>query len=137
MGRIYISIASNLDFTLQAGTTIYGKVTDANAGIANVVVSDGEEVVTTNAQGIYQLRSKKSSGYVFISIPSGYEVEQQGVLPQFCKQLKAGPKEAERIDFGLNKVSGQDNYKLFVLGEGIEKEETDFAAEVKAAAGVA
>lgn len=117
LGRIYISIASNLDFTLQAGTTIYGKVTDANAGIANVVVSDGEEVVTTNAQGIYQLRSKKSSGYVFISIPSGYEVEQQGVLPQFCKQLKAGPKEAERIDFGLNKVSGQDNYKLFVLGD--------------------
>lgn len=27
------------------------------------------------------------------------------------------------------------NYKLFILGEGIEKEETDFAAEVKAAVG--
>ena len=38
------------------------------------MVSDGTEVTVTDDKGIYELKSAKKWGYVFISVPSGYEV---------------------------------------------------------------
>lgn len=118
-GRIYINLIDKLDFTLDKGTTAYGIVSSEEGGIKGVVVSDGEETTTTNEQGIYQLKSKKKNGYVFISIPANYEVASDGILPLFYKSFKdkSNADTAERIDFSLNKVSGQDDYKVFFLGD--------------------
>lgn len=64
----------------ENGTTIYGIIACEGKGLKDVVVSDGVEVVLTNSDGVYQIKSEKRYGYVFISIPSGYEVPSMG----FC-----------------------------------------------------
>ena len=116
-GRIYINIVEDIDFKPDAGTTVYGIVSSAGVGVENVVVSEGAEVTVTNEKGIYQLKSAKKWGYVFISVPSGYEVPSVGVLPQFHRALKNSADVVERADFKLEKVDGQDSYKIFMLGD--------------------
>lgn len=117
IGKVYINFVDKLDFTPDKGTTLYGLVSCQDKPVEGVVVSDGVEVTRTNADGIYQLQSDKQLGYVFISIPSDYEVPAEGILPQFYKMIKGNADSAERADFTLNKVSGQDSYKVLMLGD--------------------
>ena len=116
-GKTYLNIVEDIGFTPDEGTTIYGIVSSSEGAVANVVVSDGVEVAVTNEQGIYQLKSAKTQGSVFISIPGGYEVSSNGVLPQFFAKLKGAPQVTERVDFTLKKVQNQDDYKVFMLGD--------------------
>lgn len=116
-GRIYINIVEDIDFKPDAGTTVYGIVSSAGVGVENVVVSDGAEVTVTNEKGSTSSNRAKKWGYVFISVPSGYEVPSVGVLPQFHRALKNSADVVERADFKLEKVDGQDSYKIFMLGD--------------------
>lgn len=100
-------------YTPAATTTVYGRVTCEGAGVGKVVVSDGVQVVATDEKGYYELQSKKDNGYVFISIPSGYEVASTGVLPQFYKSLNASAITQERKDFTLTKADQTDHTMLF------------------------
>ena len=93
---------------------VVGKVSCDGKGIAGAVVSDGEQVVLTGADGTYGLRSSKQCGYVFLSIPSGYEVEADGVIPRHFVPL-AGTA-VDTADFRLIK-SDNDRYTLFVLND--------------------
>ena len=99
------------------GSTVYGKVTCEGTGIPNVSVSDGIEVVRTDKDGVYQLKSKKYHKYVFVSVPSGYEPLRQGILPLIHAQLEKPASVAERVDFQLKKVDGQDNHTMLMLGD--------------------
>ncbi len=101
----------------ETGSTVYGKVACGDDGIPDVVVSDGFEVVKTDAKGVYQLKSKKKHGYVFLSIPSGYEAASDGIRPLLYKQLSKTPTEIERVDFSLKKVTGQDHHTMLVFGD--------------------
>ena len=65
------------------GSTIYGQVVSEGKGLAGVVVSDGNLVTLTDENGVYQLASSKKHGYVFISVPGGYEVNRESVFPMF------------------------------------------------------
>lgn len=116
-GTLHINIVKDI-ITPDAGTTVFGVIsTEDGMPVAGVVVSDGDEVVTTNDKGVYQIKSAKKWGYVFMSIPSGYEALADGILPQFYSLLKNDANTAERVDFTLKPVSGQDNYKVFFLGD--------------------
>lgn len=117
IGTTYINVLEGTDVKPDAGTTVYGVVSTADGPVPGVVVSDGVEVTVTNEQGIYQLQSDKEWGYVFISVPAGYEVPADGVLPQFYKMMKGDASTAERVDFSLTAVDGQDDYKVLVLGD--------------------
>ena len=110
ISKTYINIVEDLDFTPDAGTTVYGMVSADGSPVQGVVVSDGIEVSVTDERGIYQLESEKKWGYVFISIPSGYEVPANGVLPQFYKIMRGDATTLERVDFSLTAVEGQDDY---------------------------
>ncbi len=101
----------------QTGSTVYGKIACDGTGIANVAVSDGFEVVTTDANGVYQMRSKKKHGYVFVSLPSGYEAGADGIRPLLYKQLAQAPQNVERVDFQLKKVDGQSKHTMLVFGD--------------------
>ena len=72
----------------ENGSSVYGKISCDGKGIEGVVVSDGYEFAVTNKDGVYQLTSKKKHGYVFISVPSGYEVPVNIVFPQLHKYLR-------------------------------------------------
>ncbi len=114
-GRIYINIVEDIDFKPDAGTTVYGIVSSAGVGVENVVVSDGAEV--TNEKGIYQLKSAKSGDMSSSPSRAATEVPSVGVLPQFHRALKNSADVVERADFKLEKVDGQDSYKIFMLGD--------------------
>ncbi len=100
-----------------SGSTVYGLVACDGAPLAGVAVSDGFEVVKTDAKGVYQLSSKKKHGYVFVSLPSGYEAPSDGVRPLLYKQTAKASTVVERIDFSLKKVSGQDRHTMLVFGD--------------------
>ena len=78
IGSMKVSITYNSgvddkDIELKAGNNVYGVVSCGANGVEGVVVSDGVEVVLTDKNGVYQFKSKKKLGHVFISVPSGYE----------------------------------------------------------------
>ena len=95
---------------------ITGTVTCGGAGVPDVLVSDGVNIVKTDADGNYRLQSDKKWKYVFITIPSGYEAPLEGILPRFWKPLQADAETEEQVNFELVQASN-DNYTLLVLGD--------------------
>ncbi|WP_461486199.1 calcineurin-like phosphoesterase C-terminal domain-containing protein, partial [Pedobacter sp.] len=66
--------------------------------------------------GVYYLPSNKTKNFVFISIPSGYEVESKNnILPAFYKNFSANAQTVEYADFELKAV---DNNKHIMLALG-------------------
>lgn len=117
IGKTTLNITEKSDFKPSEGTTVYGKVSASGNALAGVVVSDGVLVTTTNEEGFYELKSAKKYGYVFVSIPSGYEADIVGVLPQFSHKLRTDSKTCERSDFSLKRVGNQDNHTMIFLGD--------------------
>ncbi len=114
---VIVKYAGDEEVEPASGSTVYGRVSCEGTGLAGVVVSDGVEVVKTDSKGVYQMKSKKLNGYVFVSTPSGYEPLVSGILPKFHAQLKANASTPERVDFQLKKVEGQDNHRMLLLGD--------------------
>lgn len=99
--------------TEQTAASVTGTVKCDGKGVKGVVVSDGVEVTQTDADGKYSLNSKKKYGYVFMSVPSGYEAPLADNQPQFFKRVTKGAASVnETADFTLNKV---DNSKHAIL----------------------
>ena len=93
---------------------VVGKVLCEGKPVAGAVVSDGEQATTTDKTGSYGLHSTKACGYVFLSIPSGYEVKADGAIPRHFVALAGEP--VDRADFELVKTKN-DRYTLFVLND--------------------
>lgn len=90
------------------------------------MVSDGVEVVKTNDNGEYSLLSKKKYGYVFISIPSGYETTVIGNQPQFFKRLSTKDTNiTEKVDFELNKENNEKHAVLAMADFHLAKRNND------------
>lgn len=130
LGQLSVAIVESIIEPAE-GATIYGLVSTDEGGVKGVVVSDGIEVTTTDENGVYNLKSNKHYGYVFISVPSGYEVEADGVLPRMYRLTTADNTKAERADFRLTQVDGQDTYKVFFLGDMHLANRTDDAAQFR------
>lgn len=88
----------------QRVANVDGTVTCEGRGIPGVEVSDGDAVTVTDAEGRYAFHSGKQNGYVFISIPSGYEVAEDGNRPVFFQYLTKDTATLERRDFSLTQV---------------------------------
>ena len=136
---VTIKYAGDEEVVPADGSTVYGKVSCEGTSLPGVVVSDGVEVVKTDAKGVYQMKSKKYHGYVFVSTPSGYEPLTNGILPKFHATLKANAATAERVDFQLKKVDGQDNHRMLLLGDihlakrtDDQKQFADFVKDINA-----
>lgn len=100
----------------QPEYNVYGSVTCNGAGVPDVLISDGIEIVKTNAEGSYKLQSGKKWKYVFMIVPSGYEPAALGFLPKIHEPLKADVDTKEEVNFTLEKVQN-DNYTLLVCGD--------------------
>ena len=89
----------------RKGANIVGVVEADGKPMQGVIVSDGYEVTTTDKKGCYYLNSAKKNGNVFITIPSGYEVNVEGAIPHYWALLNAPATETERHDFALKSVN--------------------------------
>lgn len=118
VGQLQINIIyKQIEIIPDEGTTVYGMVACDGRPLSGVVVSDGYEVVVTDEYGVYQLKSEKKHGYVFVSVPSGYTVMTDGALPLFHKYLAEPASVAERIDFSVVEDPGQDKHTIVVMGD--------------------
>ena len=99
---------------MSKAQNVKGTITCNGAGVPGVAVSDGYEVVTTNEDGEYSFTSKKTNGYVFYSLPGGYEPEvKDGFAPKIWEKLSTKIDEIETHDFRLKKVNN-DKHRLIV-----------------------
>ena len=97
-------------------TVVSGYVRNsAGAGIGGVAVSDGFSVTTTNATGYYSMIVSPDTWYIFLSVPSEYEVpiNEYG---QPCFYKKYDPQQ-NQYDFELKPLAGgkEEKFALFVL----------------------
>ena len=115
-GEFDLSIIQALNVEPEPGVTVYGMVECGGKGVPDVLVSDGAEIVKTDKNGIYQLKSEKKWKYVFVIIPTGYEVPNDGILPRFHQTLSQSATVAERKDFELIKVDN-DEFTMLVAGD--------------------
>lgn len=99
-----------------APNNVTGRVTCNGEGVADVLVSDGIQIVKTDADGNYGMHSEKKWQNVFVIIPSGYEVPLDGVMPRHYQTLTEDAETPEEVNFELLE-SSIDNFTLLVLGD--------------------
>ena len=101
---------------LDVNVVVCGYVRDSSGrGLEGVAVSDGFSVVESGANGYYSMIVSPDAWYIFISIPSEYEVpiNEYG---QPCFYQRYSP-EKQDYDFTLKPLAGgkESKFALFVL----------------------
>lgn len=75
-------------------------LTDTGSPIAGVSVSDGVTIAQTNAEGAYELPYRDNAEFVFVSVPSGYDIPLDATgSPLMYKRVSA----AGTYDFSLHR----------------------------------
>lgn len=97
-------------------TTVTGRITRSgdNAPLAGVAVSDGEQVVITDSRGCYELTGRLRDSLVFISVPSGYKVPTEGVVPKFYARIQGKNPTA---DFVLDRLPDGTKWRVVVCND--------------------
>lgn len=85
----------------KEGATIKGIVHCAGQGVADVLVSDGDLITKTDANGFYWLNSEKRNALAFVILPAGYDVPTSKAMPQFWQPCTLDAKTVEQLDFQL------------------------------------
>lgn len=111
---LYFGIA-----TAQTSPSVHvvlkGAVQDESGkGIAGVAVTDGTNVVRTNAKGMYYLQSTNESQFVYLSLPSGYEVPADNSIAQFYKKIQP-QKGVFLANFLLRKMTRSDKIHYTIV----------------------
>lgn len=91
-----------------------GRVSSAGKAISGVAVTDGLNVTITNANGEYNLVTNKTTKFVYISMPSGYEFPHEESLVKFFKEIDHS-NEVFNASFELKKLSKNDDKHTFIV----------------------
>ena len=111
-----IALLALVGVMAQAGN-INGRVICSGQPMMGVPVSDGINIVLTDAQGRYSLDSDKSEGSVFVITPSGYIARTlDGLRPGFWQPLYLPVGQDEIHDFVLEKEN-QSRYTMILLAD--------------------
>lgn len=117
-------LAENLDVQKQtllsrfSPIRVRGKVSASGKGISGVAISDGRSVVQTDQNGEYTLLSSSDRQFVFLSLPSGYQIQrQQNGSAQFFRRLSTNQNE-QQISFELTKnIQSDENHHFLLLSD--------------------
>ena len=98
--------------------TVFGYVKDINGNpVKGVAVSDGFTVVATDDKGYYSMNVSSDCWYIFISIPSEYQVDTNEYgQPCFFKKY---PSNTPQYDFTLTPLPGgkEKKFAIFAIGD--------------------
>lgn len=117
LGVLRFRRSLDIEIPDREGMNVKGVVFCGTLPVAGVVVSDGRNVTTTDDTGRYYLASEKHHGYVFVSVPSGYEPQTEHSIPQIWGPVTPGEEACEQVDFELIEAPGQENFDLLVLAD--------------------
>ena len=110
-------LAAAVAFAAPPPATLTGRVTGDGAPLAGVYVSDGVQIVATDAEGRYEMTSDKALGTVFVITPSGYvATSRDGLLPAFYAHLTAPAGQEETHDFVL-RSEDQSHYGVLLVSD--------------------
>lgn len=123
---------------LAQSSTVFVRVEGAvqderGKGIAGVAVTDGFNVVRTDAKGQYTLQSTSKAPFVYISLPSGYEIPADNGIPKFYRKIKP-QKHVFRADFSLRKMERSDSRHYTILWADPQINNSEQAQQMHAAA---
>jgi hypothetical protein len=104
-----------------------GAVRDGSKGIAGVVVTDGINVVLTDAKGNYALPSNATAEFVYISVPSGYAFNHQKGVANFFQRIQR-KNGSYKGDFNLVKLTQDDTKHNFIVWADPQIQNADDAA---------
>ncbi len=110
-GGAFISLQSKAFNHLKREDTIKGSVTDGKNGIANVVISDGYNVVLTDAKGNYSITLNDKAKNLFMSTPSGYEFKTDYNVAKQYETLGS----RNQYDFKLKALKRNDSKHNFII----------------------
>jgi hypothetical protein len=92
---------------------IKGTIRANGKGLANVVVSNGFDVVITDRDGDYTLPVRPEAEFISVSTPSGYEFPaEKGISRSYVSLAEAGKN---RLDFNLVPLDREDNEHQFII----------------------
>ena len=115
MKRAFLIVALALLPLFAYAGVVKGKVTANGRPLAGVQVSDGRQIVLTNACGRYKLNTDKADSVVFITTPSGFRAQMlDAVRPGFWQMLTKAPGKTEVHDFQLV-PENQDKYGIIFI----------------------
>ena len=95
---------------------IQGLVSSAGQAIAGVPVTDGRTIVDTDADGRFTLVTTSDRPFVYISVPSGYEIPQNATgTARFYRPIEADRNGEQRVLFELTRLPDGDHEHAFVV----------------------
>ena len=121
-----------LTIKAQFGKNLVGRVTVDGRPRQGVVVSDGINVITTDANGEYQMYTTGRQ-HVFISVPADCELPTHLGDPKFYKTLDFSDAAIIQRDFKLVSIPPKTEWTLFTMADpqlGNDKDITEFTAMV-------
>lgn len=98
----------------NSSNQLKGRVHANGKGLASVVVSDGYNVVLTDSNGNYSMRAHDSAEFVFVSVPAGYEAENDNGLTRFYQKVDKNSNN-QQADFALKQLALDDYKHAFIL----------------------
>lgn len=106
-GDSSVALLKKVTGTVFNDTDKNGVLDKGEQGVNGVCVTDGYNVVVTDAKGRYQLPVDKRSRFIYISVPSGYEVTERFYV-------KVQEIEGKTADFSLEQVPNQPSRFIHV-----------------------
>jgi hypothetical protein len=108
---IFVSLDSNaLNFLADEGL-ISGTVASKGKGIAGVAVSDGFNVVLTDAKGNFTIEVNKQARFIWVSTPAGYEFNTNNSLAEYYQKVN----KKSKLTFDLKPLKQDDNRHNFII----------------------
>ena len=105
----------NCQFLLAINVSVhvFGKISCNQKGVANVLISDGIDIVKTDKNGKYKLPSSGSK-FVYIINPSGYILKSNKQQSVFYNKIVADRSGKMKVDFELEKSSNDSKHMTII-----------------------
>ena len=99
-----------------APVTVTGRVAGPKEGIEGVPVTDGVTVTQTDANGQYELAASPRQPFVFLSVPSGYQLPTHDTgTARFYQPLDAAGGDTVEASFSLAPLGRDDEQHAFLF----------------------
>ncbi|PSQ97779.1 MAG: hypothetical protein BRD55_01165 [Bacteroidetes bacterium SW_9_63_38] len=96
--------------------SVTGRVTAPDGGVANVPVTDGITVTTTDGDGHFHFTASARQPFVHLSVPAGYRLPtNENGLRRGYRPLDAGSGDSMTVSFDLTRLDRDDTHHAFVF----------------------
>lgn len=101
----------------DASVRVRGVVRSLGRGLPGVAISDGLQVVETDAGGAFEIATTTSRQFVWFCCPSGYRIPTRPTgTARFYKPLTTAPEQTAEFNLEPDVIS-HDNHTLLVLAD--------------------